>query len=81
MFAQFDSIVPSIVRKYENALKSESSIPPDGSGSLVKVQGSSDVSVFGASGNYHLFNASVPIVDIIAGSSNVRYAHKHPLTA
>lgn len=59
--------------KYENALQSTSSVPPDGSGSLVRIQGSStDVSVFGASGNYHLFNASVPMVDIVGpGSSNV----------
>lgn len=59
--------------KYENALQSTSSVPPDGSGSLVRIQGSSTgVSVFGASGNYHLFNKSVPIVDIVGpGSSNV----------
>ena len=60
--------------KYENALNSESSVPPDGSGSLVKIEGSSDVSVFGASGNYHLFNQSVPTVDIRQGSSNVSVA-------
>lgn len=57
--------------KYENALHSESSIPPDGSGSLVKIQDSDGVSVFGASGNYHYFDTSVPIVDFAAGNSNV----------
>ena len=57
--------------KYENALHSSTSIPPYGSGSLVRIEGSCDVSVFGASGNYHLFNASVPIVDVAAGSTNV----------
>ena len=57
--------------KYENALHSMSSNPPYGSGSLVKIQGSSDVSVFGGSGNYHMYNASVPIVDIVAESYNV----------
>ena len=57
--------------KYENALHSMSSNPPYGAGSLVKIQGSSDVSVFGGSGNYHMYNASVPIVDIVAGSYNV----------
>ena len=56
--------------KYESALNSVSSNPPSGSGSLVKVRGSSSVSVFGSSGNYHLFNASVPIIDV-AESSNV----------
>ena len=29
--------------------------------------------MFGASGNYHLFNASVPIVDVVAGNSNVSF--------
>lgn len=57
--------------KYESALHSESSIPPDGSGSLVKIEGSSDVSVFGSSGNYHLFNVSVPIVYIAGGNSKL----------
>ena len=58
--------------KYENALQSKTSIPPYGSGSLVRIEGGSrDVSVFGASGNYHLFNASVAVVAIAPGSSNV----------
>lgn len=57
--------------KFESALQSSTSIPPFGSGSLVRIEGSHDVSIFGASGNYHLFNASVAIIDIAAGSSNV----------
>lgn len=66
--------------KYESALKSTSSNPPDGSGSLVRVRGSSDVSVFGASGNYHLFNASVPIIDIAASDSLLNSpCHAHEL--
>ena len=37
---------------------------------MVKIQSSSDVSVFGASGNYHLFNTSEPII-AAAGSHNL----------
>lgn len=58
--------------KYENALHARTSIPPYGSGSLVRIEGRSrDVSVFGAAGNYHVYNESIAIVDIASGSRNV----------
>jgi hypothetical protein len=59
--------------KYESSLNEKSSVPPRGSGSVVKIEQSDGVSVFGASGNYRLFNTSVPMVDIVQ-SKNVSIA-------
>ena len=50
--------------KYESSLNEKTSIPPAGSGSVVKIERSDDISIFGASGNYLLFNTSIPMIDI-----------------
>jgi hypothetical protein len=40
---------------------------------VVKIDRSEDVSIFGASGNYRMFNVTVPMVDIVQ-STNVTIA-------
>ena len=55
--------------KYESSLNEPRGGPTD-SGSLVRVQGSANVSLFGGSGNYRLYNLSVPMIDI-EGSSDI----------
>ena len=59
--------------KYESSLNEKSSSPPNGSGSVVKVERSDVVTIFGASGNYRLFNTSVPMV-VITKSTNITIA-------
>ena len=56
--------------KYESSLNEKTSVPPDGSGSLVRIENSQGVSSFGASGNYRLFNVTVPMIDV-RGSVNI----------
>eukprot|EP01063_Lacrimia_lanifica_P001696 TRINITY_DN10879_c0_g1_i1.p1 TRINITY_DN10879_c0_g1~~TRINITY_DN10879_c0_g1_i1.p1 ORF type:complete len:769 (+),score=226.25 TRINITY_DN10879_c0_g1_i1:60-2309(+) len=58
--------------KYESALHETASAPPTGSGSLAWVQASSDVSVFGASGNYALRDAAVPMLNL-TGAANASF--------
>lgn len=55
--------------KYESALNEPKGGPED-SGSLVWVENCSSVTLFGGSGNYRLYNTSVPMVDV-RGSTNV----------
>jgi hypothetical protein len=38
---------------------------------LVQIRNCSGISSFGSSGNYKLFNASVPMVDVRGNSKNV----------
>ena len=56
--------------KYESSLNTKSSIPPAGSGSLARLASSDDISSFGASGNYRLYNASVPMIEVV-GCTNI----------
>ena len=73
--------------KYESSLNEKSSIPPAGSGSVVKIEQSDDISIFGASGNYRLFNTSIPMIDIsnttnitIAGMTRKDGGYREPVT-
>jgi hypothetical protein len=56
--------------KYESSLNEKSSVPPNGSGSLVRVAYSHNVTSFGASGNYRLYSAAVPMI-AIHSSANI----------
>ena len=49
--------------KYESSLNEPKGGPTD-SGSLVRISNCSDVSAFGASGNYRLYNSSIPMIDV-----------------
>ena len=53
--------------KYESSLGAEPNTP--NSGSLCVIVNSSDVSSFGSSGNYKLFNASWPMVRVVKSSN------------